>query len=86
MNTPSNSPVTYEEKMFRKVCDSPYEWLWIKSHRSTGHLVLIYAIFSLGLTVLASIMISSYTVIEKMNISRLFPYKCIRNQFDLAIM
>ena len=34
MNTPSNSPVISEEKMFRQVCGSPNEWPWIKGHRS----------------------------------------------------
>ena len=33
MNTPSNSPVISEEKMFRKVSGSPNEWPWIKGHR-----------------------------------------------------
>ena len=33
-NTPSNSPVITEEKMFRYVCGSPNEWPWIKGHRS----------------------------------------------------
>ena len=33
-NTPSNSPVITEEKMFRYVCGSPNEWPGIKGHRS----------------------------------------------------
>ena len=32
--TPSNSPQISEEKMFREICDSPYEWTWRKGQRS----------------------------------------------------
>ena len=74
MYTPSNSPVISEKPMFRvigkKVKGQIDIWYLFKTF--VENISWKYYDFCLN----------SY---RKMNISRFFPYKCIRNQIDIAI-
>ena len=73
-------PSDFWEKMFRYLCGSPNEWLWMKCHMSAWHLVLTWNHCFIMLNISLKYYDFSLTSLWKINISRFFPYKGIMNQ------
>ena len=73
-------PSDFWVKIFRKVSGNPNEWPWIKGHWSAWHLVPIKNCGLIRLNISCKYYDFGLHSYWKKNISRLFPYQCIRNQ------